>query len=64
MGESVANGIVKIFALTKLTVSQRRQTSRQVNKQHHNRIKIVKVLKKKHDRRVEKNEASTFNGWW
>lgn len=64
MGESVANGTDKRFALMKFTVSQRRQTSRQVNKQHHDRIKIVKVLRKKHDRRAEKNGASTFNRWW
>lgn len=54
----------RIFALMKLRVSQRRQTSKQVNKQYHNRIKIVKAFRKKHVRAVEKNGASTFIGWW
>lgn len=53
-----------IFALMKFRVSQRRQTSKQLNKQYHNRIKIVKALRKKHVRVVEKNGAYTFIGWW
>lgn len=64
VGRVNTNRTHKIYALMNLRVSQRRQISKQVNKQYHNRIKIVKALGKKHVRIVEKNGVFIFIGWW